>query len=209
MEEDESVTLLTDVPNPAYVKLHACGLRFVNGISSRYDDTYDPRLEGIISEDELKDIIRRLNETITSFWPCNTCYFFGYAFTPCTLGLSLLVPNYCASKAEIHAQKFLKNISLKAKFYDRKISFYIVKTCCDSYVAIKYPKDLFSIGAGPQQPLVVVDGRVGDGVAAPITQEENGRMDTAGEVAASMISQPFQVTVASSTSATGRRIKES
>lgn len=127
------------------VKLKCTGLRFINGISSKYDDTFDPMLEGVLTESELEDIVKRLNDSIAEYWPCNTCYLFGFVCTPFTLGTSLLCPNYCISQAEEHANRMLENVSLKSRYLDRRISFKIVKECCSSYVAISFPADLKSI----------------------------------------------------------------
>lgn len=147
----EAENLLKKVDDETYltVKLPAVGLKFVNGYSSRYSDEYDASLSGVVSESELKDIIWRLNDTIISYWPCTTCYVCGFVMTPCTLGASLLLPNYCAAQSEQQANKMLRNVSLRAKFYDRSISFRIVKTCCDSYVEIRYPSHLQDSAASP------------------------------------------------------------
>lgn len=123
-------------------KLKAIGQKFVNGVSSRYDHQYDRILENVLSESELRRIVDDLNEILVSHWPCTTCYFCGYLCLPCTFGLSLVGPGYCASYSEQHGQKFLRNVSLTAKFYDRGISFAIVKTMCDSYVEVRFPSHL-------------------------------------------------------------------
>lgn len=198
--EDETELLTVDITNPVSIQLRSNGLRFVNGIASRYTDDYDPQLEGIVSESELKDIIRRLNETIQSYWPCNTCYAFGYACTPFTFGLSLLLPRYCASQAEIHAQKFLRNVSLKAKFYDRKICFYIVKTCCDSYVEIKFPRELQTLSSHGTD-------KYDDNIKGPMSMDMDDRTASTHVATAATASttQSFQANATSSSA--GRRVK--
>lgn len=124
------------------VKVPSVGLRHYTGISSSYSLQYPNQLVGIISKEEYIDAIKRLNETIRDYWPCGLCYFFGYGCSICTFGLSILIPNYCATYSEIHAISFLKNLSYKAKYYDRKISFTLIKNFCSSYVEIKYPTKL-------------------------------------------------------------------
>lgn len=133
-----------DYDKDAFVtyKLKALGQKFIGGISSRYDDKYDRLLENVVSERELARIIDNLNDILISHWPCTTCYIYGYICLPCTLGLSLLGPGYCASYSEQHGQKFLRDVSLTARFYDKGIKFSIVKTCCDSHVEIKFPVHL-------------------------------------------------------------------
>ena len=41
-----------------------------------------------------------LNRTLVTYWPCTFCIFFGYLFSPFTLGLSFLLPNLCISEAK-------------------------------------------------------------------------------------------------------------
>lgn len=119
--------------------MKAIGQKYLFGVSSRYEDVYDPILQNVVSEKELRRIIDDLNDILISHWPCGPCYTCGYICAPCSLGLAILAPGYCASQAEQHGQKFLRNVSLTAKFYDKSISFTIVKTLCDSYVEIRFP----------------------------------------------------------------------
>lgn len=123
----------------ATYRMKAIGQKYLFGVSSRYEDLYNPVLENVVSEKELSRIIEDLNEILVSHWPCGPCYMCGYVCAPCSLGLSLLVPGYCASQAEQEGQKFLRNVSLTARFYDKSISFTIVKSLCDSYVEVRFP----------------------------------------------------------------------
>eukprot|EP01038_Epipyxis_sp_PR26KG_P013246 gene13246-17752_t len=91
------------------VRLKSKGARFINGVSSSYDDQYSPQLEGVISEEELRDIVARLNDTLLSFWPCNVCLIFGFVCSPFTCGASLLCPRICVSEAEKKSLIFLEN----------------------------------------------------------------------------------------------------
>lgn len=122
--------------------LKGIGQKYLHGVSSRYEDVYNPILENVVSEKELSRIIEDLNEILVSHWPCGPCYTCGYLCTPCTFMLSLVGPGYCASQAETEGQKFLRNVSLTARFYDRSINFTIVKNICDSYVEIRFPTNL-------------------------------------------------------------------
>lgn len=124
------------------IRIPCTGLRHYSGISSSYSNQYPPQLNPIILKTEFIDIIDRVNQTIRDFWPCDTCYYFGYGCSCCTCGLSICIPNYCATYSEKYAVAYLKNISLKAKYYDRKISFTLVKQCCGSYIEIRYPASL-------------------------------------------------------------------
>jgi hypothetical protein len=130
------------------VKLRAIGQKYINGVSSRYEDDYSPLLENVVSDRELSRIIGELNDIMMTNWPCNACYLFGYACSPFTLGMSLLAPGYCAGEAEVQGQKYLRNVSLSAKFYDRGITFSIVKCYCDSYVEIRFPNNMVPVSIG-------------------------------------------------------------
>lgn len=121
------------------------GLRFINGISQSYDDVhYPPELSNIITETDYFRTIKRVNQGILSFWPCTTCYLFGYACAPFTLGLSLCCPSYCHSLAEKKLNDDLYDISLNSRYYDRNINFSLYKKWFQSYIVIEIPETLFS-----------------------------------------------------------------
>jgi len=117
--------------------------RFINGISNRYDDTYPDDLHNIITEDEFKRVMTSLHNRIVSHWPCDTCYIFGVSLAPCTLGASLLCPGHCAMLAEKESKKFLEDVTLSKKYYEKGISFTMQKTLCSSWVEIAIPITLF------------------------------------------------------------------
>jgi hypothetical protein len=133
-------------PQVLKIRVPSKGSHFVSGLASSYDEYYYPdELSGIVSAEELKDIIRRLNDAILSFWPCTTILAIGYLCIPCTLGVSLLCPQMCVGEAEIAAHKFLEQQTHKAKFFDRKISFRLVKrscsnSCSNSFIEISVPQ---------------------------------------------------------------------
>jgi hypothetical protein len=118
------------------------GKMFVNGISSSYEETYDRDLSAILSREEHSEIMKRLNNTLTSHWPCTTVYFTACLLVPCTLGLSLLCPMMCVSEAEKHAVRMLDNLSLKAKYFDQNITFKLEKGCMTSQFVISFPANL-------------------------------------------------------------------
>jgi hypothetical protein len=142
LEEQKSLIHRNDEINWTTVKVPCCGLRHYSGISSRYSTQFPPKLAGLLSKTEFTTIIERLNETIMDYWPCDLCYYLGYGCCPCTLGLSVLIPNYCTSYSELYATAYLRNVSLKAVYYDRQISFTLVKNICSSYVEVKFPTKL-------------------------------------------------------------------
>jgi hypothetical protein len=129
--------------NRTIVRLSPTGLRFVNGLSCSYDKTYPKELNGILTEDELVNLVDKLNDTIQSYWPCTACLIFGIACIPCTLGLSLLCPRLCVTEAEKYANRMLENASLKAKYYDRNIVFSFEKSFFKpTYLTVSFPSNL-------------------------------------------------------------------
>lgn len=140
---DEKASLLRD-PEIEWVvvKVPSTGLRHYSGIASSYSTVYPDALRPVLSKEEFVDIFSRLNETIRDYWPCNTCYFFGYGCCLCTAGLSVLVPGYCISHSELYANAMLKSVSLKATYYDRNISFSLSKSLCSSCVEVRFPAAL-------------------------------------------------------------------
>jgi hypothetical protein len=79
------------------VKLHPSGLRFINGVSSSYDDGFPDELSGIMKESDFTAAINQINNTLTDYWPCMLCFACGFGCCLCTLGLSLFCPNLCIS----------------------------------------------------------------------------------------------------------------
>lgn len=121
------------------IRVPSTGLRHFTGISSSYSTQYNNIMQGVITQTEFVEIIERLNETIRDYWPCDTCYYFGYGCALCTFGLSVLLPHYCATHSETYATAMLRNVTLKSRFYDRRISFRLIKKCCQSFIEIKIP----------------------------------------------------------------------
>jgi hypothetical protein len=120
------------------VKMKPNGRQFINGLSSSYESTYDERLRGIMDEDELKNVIQRLNHSIQEFWPCDACLYFGICCAPCTL-FPCFPTNICMNEVEKHATSTLEQISLRSKYYDRRIEFRLEKKVCSSQVVISIP----------------------------------------------------------------------
>ena len=130
--------MILDIPLSS-VRSGPTGKMFVNGISSSYDEKYHPELASVLSREEHAEILKRLNTTLATYWPCSSVYFCGCIFVPCTMGLSLLCPMMCVSEAEIHAKRLLENLSLKAKYFDRNMSFRLEKGCLTSSFVISFP----------------------------------------------------------------------
>ena len=130
------------------VRFKACGSGFpLNGISNRYDDAFTDTLEGVLDVADFDDVVARLNRTLQDLWPCGPAYYCGICCAACTCGVSLLLPNVCVSEAEKHAAMLLANISARAKYYDRGVSFHLEKgsyfyVVPRSYFVVSYPKSI-------------------------------------------------------------------
>eukprot|EP01039_Chlorochromonas_danica_P000756 gene756-820_t len=157
MQHDERASMLRD-PDIEWVavKIPSTGLRHYTGIASSYSTTYpENSLRGVITKEEFLDIMTRFNETIRDYWPCHTCYFLGYGCCLCTVGLSVLLPGYCIGHSELYATAILRSFSLKARYYDRNISFTLVKSLCSSYVEIRFPASLLLSQGGEDGGIVM------------------------------------------------------
>lgn len=136
---------LKDISEYIILKFSSNGQYYLNGLSSSYSFQYDiitekknlkdkkvsdellQTVRGVISDKEMAQIISRLNEQLLSFWPCTTCFIIAYSCIPCTLGFSLLCPNYCISQAEDHAIRLLENIRFALSSLLIIILFIIIK----------------------------------------------------------------------------------
>ena len=124
------------------VRVPAVGKRFVNGLASAYSSVYPKELANVMTEDDFKDFIDRLNHTIISHWPCDICYVCGFALAPLSCGLSLLAPAQCVQDVKVHADNFLEQYSYKASFYERDIVFTLEVQWFNSFILISFPDSL-------------------------------------------------------------------
>ena len=68
---------------------------FINGLSSSYDSTFPPQLNGIIDNVEYNSVIGTINDELFLMWPCCFCFSYGYVFSLCTIGMSFCFPYIC------------------------------------------------------------------------------------------------------------------
>lgn len=100
------------------VRLYPQRARFITGVAREYDDTFPPELGHLVravhcnyrcaygvgidydgrcrqlKEEDFEAAINQINNTLKDYWPCFFCVCCGYACCPCTLGASLLCPNF-------------------------------------------------------------------------------------------------------------------
>jgi hypothetical protein len=148
------------------------GLLFVGGLANSYEASSptDINIDAILTEPELERLVEHFNNAIQSFWPCTACYAFGCLGAPFTLGLSLLVPNYCISEAEKAGLRCLEQFCLKPAFFTRGIKFALVKTWgCSSHIEMTFPVELLESYNPTQEENGGDTGAVHRGVGAVVT----------------------------------------
>ena len=81
-------------------KLRRTGKWFVTGLGSSYDSRQPEEL-GHVDAHMYSSALRQINSTLEDHWPCQMCYFCGFACIPLTLGLSLCIPNCCVADVRV------------------------------------------------------------------------------------------------------------
>ena len=67
------------------------GKTWINGFASKYSTKYQYEfLSKYIKENDYKDFIEYINTAIDDYWPCPTCFCFGYLFCLCSVGKILM-----------------------------------------------------------------------------------------------------------------------
>ena len=115
------------------------GLRFFGGFSSSYAVAKDglQQVAGVLTGEEIYQIITSFNEAIQTYWPCTIVYCIGLC-CPCC-------PIMCVAKAEEAGMAMLHQISLREKYYDRQVCFHLVKpTWFSSQIVVSLPTKLLT-----------------------------------------------------------------
>jgi len=103
---------------------------FITGLAPRYDDKVVLPLTFIergntnfinnnqkcslgLSKREFKHILDTLNDILFASWPCTLCQLIGYCLSPCTVGLSFLMPNIDVKHAREMAERFIGEVNEK------------------------------------------------------------------------------------------------
>ena len=109
---------------------------FVSGLASSYSFSYDSSfMSPYMKETQFNFLMNSLNDELFSYWPCSLCFYFGYACSPCTLGLSFLCPNSCISTAKEH---FINKIEYynSQHFEPKGLRLSYHQTCSTSWVKL-------------------------------------------------------------------------
>jgi hypothetical protein len=141
-------------PDEVNVRLPPNGKQFINGLSSSYACEYDDRLHGIIDEEELRGVVTKINSAIQEFWPCDMCLYFGMCCAPFTV-IPWFPTNICMNEVERHVLNTLEQVSLRSKYYDRRIVFSLERRCCASNILITFPITLLTNNSGSNSTIGV------------------------------------------------------
>lgn len=114
------------------------GQTFITGISSSYDYYYDKiMLNNFIKEEQFNYLMDSLMSELFLYWPCTLCYYFGFICSPCTLGLSFLIPNTCVNKAKMNFNQKLKYYNINY-FHPKSLHLSLKSKCYSSWLQLDY-----------------------------------------------------------------------
>lgn len=123
-----------------------CGQFYVNGLSNAYslEESTADDIEDVMDRYSLRKIIREFNDAIRVQWPCGPSFYISILCTPCTLGLSLLLPRVAVSKAENAGHQYLHQVNLTNECSEKEIEFKLVKLLgqCSSKIIVSFPASL-------------------------------------------------------------------
>ena len=129
-----------------FVVARPCGQFYVNGLSNAYslDESIADDIEDVLDRYTLRKVIREFNDAIRVQWPCGPSFYISIICTPCTLGLSLLLPRVAISKAENAGHQYLHEVNITKEFNDKQIEFTLVKLLgqCSSKIVVSFPASL-------------------------------------------------------------------
>lgn len=129
------------------VRLWPTRMRFVTGIARAYEDDFPSELGHLVKEADFEIAINQINNTMQDYWPCCFCMCCGYSCCLCTLGLSLLCPNFCIRDAEQYVRALITRINKRACFERAGVEWRLRRSCGSSWIEISYPRS-------PKKPLV-------------------------------------------------------
>ncbi|KAG7380842.1 hypothetical protein PHYPSEUDO_006735 [Phytophthora pseudosyringae] len=121
------------------VRLHPTRARFVTGVARAYEDDFPPELSHLVKETDFDVAINQINNTMQDYWPCFFCMCWGYGCCPCTLGLSLLCPNFCIRDAEQYVRALITRINKRLCFEQAGVEWQLVRSYGSSWIQITYP----------------------------------------------------------------------
>ena len=109
---------------------------FINGISSSYLFIYNDVIGKYMKESQFNFLTNSLNEELSQNWPSNLCLFFGYAFSPCTLGISFICPYTRINQGKLYFLEKLDYYNIQY-FNPKNLHLSYHQNCCTSWVKLE------------------------------------------------------------------------
>eukprot|EP00752_Nemacystus_decipiens_P002756 g2574.t1 len=121
------------------IRLEPTGINLgATGISSSYDDSYPPELEGWMAREEWLECMGRINSALMDRFPCGMCRLQAYCCCPCTLGLSLLSMIRQAKEVERGVGEVISSVNDNLEARRRNVRFGFHRGCCRAWVQVEY-----------------------------------------------------------------------
>lgn len=109
---------------------------WINGMSNNYELADYPALYTYVDKRNLSQVFTRINEDLFTYWPCPTCFCYGYLFSLCTLGISFLCTYTCIKDAKASLHSNIERFNEKV-FAPAGLLMSYKTMCCTSYIEIK------------------------------------------------------------------------
>lgn len=112
------------------------GKTFITGLAFSYQFYYDPTILGSkIKETQFNYLMNSLNDELYTYWPCPLCFYSGYLFSPCTLGLSFFCPYTCIGEARKHFNEKLEHYN-RNHFNPKGLNLTYHQKCSSSWLKL-------------------------------------------------------------------------
>ncbi|KAF0700568.1 Aste57867_8904 [Aphanomyces stellatus] len=119
-------------------RLKPTGRVAVDGLASKYADTFSPPLARLMSENEFRAAIGAINQTLGDFFPCLCCVAYAYVGYALTCGLLLCCARPCTTEVDHNVTRVLNRINRKNIFHAKGIRWRLHRTRCTSWIEISH-----------------------------------------------------------------------
>ena len=109
---------------------------FINGIASKYNDSYPIELSNLIGKELYFRCIFDINSYLATYWPCTPAFLIGYFFSCCTCGCSFYLPYLCIYDAENAINNLIQQQNNNV-FHSRGLEISLKKKCSTSWLQIE------------------------------------------------------------------------
>ncbi|KAL4449970.1 hypothetical protein ABPG74_015089 [Tetrahymena malaccensis] len=114
----------------------AIGNIALNGFSNKYEIHYPEEIMKFgVQQQELVQIIKKINKTAMENWPCLNCYYYGIGLSLITCCISYLIPHICITDSENFVKEEL-HIFNQEYFNPKGLEIGLRKNCFTSWIQI-------------------------------------------------------------------------